>query len=48
MSQFTCLFIEIEYLKEGLDMYKKGLITYEEVKQRLINISILIDYILDL
>lgn len=48
MRQFICLFREIDLLKADLKMYKRGLITYEELNQRLINISILIDYILEL
>lgn len=48
MNQYIYLFTEIEHLKKDLKMYKKGLITYEEVKQRLTNISVLIDIILDI
>ena len=46
MQTYVCLFTEIKQLNKDLNLYKKGLITYEEVKQRLINISILIDYLL--
>lgn len=48
MQMYTCLFIEIKQLNKDLNLYKKGLITYEEVKQRLTNISILIDYLLSI
>lgn len=47
MSMYICLFKEIELLNKDLNKYKKGLITYEELKQRLINISHIVDYLLD-
>ena len=46
MQIYVCLFTEVKQLNKDLNLYKKGLIAYEEVKQRLTNISILIDYLL--
>lgn len=47
METYMCLFTEVESLKKDLKDYKRGLITYEELHQRLINIIALIDYLLD-
>lgn len=47
MKQYLCLFTEVERLKKDLKDYNRGLITYEELNQRLINIMNLIDYLLD-
>lgn len=46
MQTYICLCTEVKQLNKDLNLYKKGLITYEEVKQRLTNISVLIDYLL--
>lgn len=47
MKQYLCLFKEVEYLKKDLKDYTRGLITYDELSQRLINIMNLIEYLLD-
>lgn len=47
MKTYLCLFKEVECLKKDLKDYQRGLITYEELNQRLINIMNLIDYLLD-
>lgn len=47
MKQYLCLFKEVECLKKDLKDYNRGLITYEELQQRLNNIIALIDYLLD-
>lgn len=48
MQTYICLFTEVKQLNKDLNLYKKGLVTYEEVKQRLTNISVLIDHLLSI
>ena len=44
---FETLFIEIALLKEDIKNFRRGLILYGDVQERLDNISVLIDIILD-
>lgn len=48
MKLYMCLFKEVSCLQKDIKLYTRGLITYEEVKQRLVNISVLVDHLLNL
>lgn len=47
MENFKTLSKEVELLQEDVKKYKKGLIPYSDINDRLTNISILVDYMLD-
>ena len=47
MATFETLFKEIELLKEDIKKYNKGLIPYSAINERLNNISILVEYLLE-
>lgn len=47
MLLFETLFKEVEYLQKGLKSFKRGLISYGEVYHRLVNISVLVEHLLE-
>lgn len=47
MVTFETLFKEIELLKADIKKYNRGLITYNEINERLNNISILVEILLE-
>lgn len=47
MGNFKTLFKEVELLQEDIRKYKKGLIPYSDINERLINISVLVDILLN-
>ena len=47
MDLYNTLFTEIDILKTEIKKFRKGLITETELKERLINISVIVDYLID-
>ena len=47
MVTFENLFKEVELLQEDIKKYNKGLIPYKEINERLNNISVLVEYLLE-
>lgn len=47
MGNFETLFKEVELLQEDIKKYNKGLIPYNDINERLNNISVLVEYILE-
>lgn len=47
MGNFKTLFKEVELLQEDIRKYSKGLISYSDINDRLNNIGILVDYMLE-
>lgn len=47
MVTFENLFKEVELLQEDIKKYKKGLIPYSDINERLNNISVLVEYLLE-
>lgn len=47
MGNFEILSKEVELLQEDVKKYMKGLIPYSDINDRLYNISILVDYMLE-
>lgn len=47
MGNFETLFKEVELLQEDIRKYKKGLIPYSDINERLTNISVLVEYLLE-
>ena len=46
MKLYEVLFTEIELLKLAVRDFKRGLITRNELKERLVNVSVIIDYLI--
>ena len=47
MGNFETLFKEVELLQEDIKKYFKGLIPYSDINDRLNNIGILVEYMLE-
>lgn len=47
MIDFETLFKEVECLQKELKNFQRGLISYGEVYRRLVNISVLVEYLLE-
>ena len=47
MTDFEVLLKEVELLQEDVRNYLKGLTPYSDINDRLSNISVLVDYMLD-
>ena len=47
MGNFETLFKEVELLQEDIKKYNKGLIPYNDINERLNNISVLVEYLLE-
>ena len=47
MVTFENLFKEVELLQEDIKKYNKGLIPYKEINERLNNISVLVEILLE-
>ena len=47
MGNFKTLFKEVELLQEDIKKYNKGLIPYNDINERLNNISVLVEYLLE-
>lgn len=47
MGNFETLFKEVECLQKELKNFQRGLISYGEVYRRLVNISVLVEYLLE-
>lgn len=47
MVNFETLFKEVELLKEDIKKYNKGLIPYRAINERLNNISVLVEILLE-
>ena len=47
MGNFKTLFKEVELLQEDIKKYSKGLIPYKEINDRLNNISVLVELLLE-
>ena len=47
MDNFETLSKEVELLQEDVKKYNKGLIPYKDINDRLNNISILVEYMLE-
>ena len=47
MDNFEILSEEVELLQEDVKKYMKGLIPYSDINDRLTNIGILVDYMID-
>ena len=45
MRIYEVLFTEIDILKIAVKEFKRGLITESELKERLVNISVIVDYL---
>jgi hypothetical protein len=46
MKLYETLFTEIELLKIAVKEFRRGLITENELKERLVNISVIVDYLI--
>ncbi len=47
MKLYETLFTEIELLKLAVRDFRRGLITESELKERLVNISVIVDYLIN-
>ena len=47
MGNFEILFKEVEHLQKELKSFQRGLISYGEVYHTLVNISVLVEYLLE-
>lgn len=47
MSTSETLFKEVEHLQKELKSFQRGLISYGEVYRTLVNISVLVEYLLE-
>lgn len=47
MGNFEILSKEVELLQEDVKKYMKGLIPYNDINERLNNISVLVEYLLE-
>lgn len=46
MKLYETLFAEIELLKLAVRDFKRGLITKNELKERLVNVDVIVDYLI--
>ena len=46
MNLYDTLFTEIDILKLAIRDFKRGLIVESELKERLVNISVIVDYLI--
>lgn len=47
MKLYEVLFTEIELLKIAVKEFRRGLILESELKERLVNISVIVDYLIN-
>lgn len=47
MNLYETLFTEIDILKLALRDFKRGLILESELKERLVNINVIVDYLIN-